>query len=54
MQNNNQNNNQNPKNSQKPEIRTANNSKGWITEKCGTNNPPANPPQRPSTENKTN
>lgn len=29
------------------------NGKQWVTEKCGTNTPPLNPPQKPSIKNKT-
>lgn len=53
--NNSQNNNpsQKPKNIQpKRETRVCNDSAKWITEKCGTNNPPVNPPSKPSSGNK--
>ena len=33
------------------EFRTANNSKQWITEKCGTNTPPTTTPNQPPSNN---
>lgn len=53
--NNQQPNNQPPKTRQeqiKREMRVCNDSAKWITEKCGTNNPPINPPTKPSSGNK--
>ncbi len=50
----NNNNNNTAQNSlpHKPEIRTANDSKQWITEKCGTNTPPTTTPNQPPSNNK--
>ncbi len=39
---------------QKPEIRTANYTKQWITEKCGTNTPPTTTPNQPPNKNQGN
>ncbi len=52
---NNQNSNSKKNNSKSQQsqkyCRVANDSKQWITEKCGTNTPPSNPPKRPSSSN---
>lgn len=43
--------NKNSNNKSQVHIRVTNDSKQWITEKCGTNTPPPNPPKTPSTGN---
>lgn len=44
--------NKNSNNKRQVRMRVANDSKQWITEKCGTNTPPPTPPKSQSKGNK--